>query len=146
MDANEIVRPSKLVRQILFEEGICQPDSDKEWWCTTVKMPDGAMVPDNILSVVDRDDVSTGRYLSDGSYRLDPHVYVAVRAVGLPNSYDKIRELTDCLDTIRRRVVEFGGDRYCIESAKRTVMIQLRGLDQTGRRYIHQTEYDLHFV
>lgn len=104
------------------------------------------MVPDNIISVVDREDVSKGRYLSDGAYRLDPHVYIAVRAVGLPSSYDKIRELSDCLDTVHRRVVEYGDNRYCLESAKRTTMIQNRGKDQTGRRYIHLIEYDLHFV
>lgn len=111
-----------------------------------MKMPDGDFVPDNLVSVVDRDDVSVGRYVSDGAYRLDPHVFIAVRAVGLSESYDKIRDLTDYFDTVRRRVIEFGDDMYCLESAKRTVMIQLRGLDQTTRRYIHVTEYDLHFV
>lgn len=143
---DELIRPSKLVKQLLIEDGICQPDMEKPWCCTTVQMPDGEMVPDNIISVVDREDVSKGRYLSDGAYRLDPHVYIAVRAVGLPKSYDKIRELTDCLDTIRRRVIDYGDNRYCLESAKRTMMIQNRGKDQTNRRYIHLVEYDLHFV
>lgn len=143
---DEIIRPSKLIKQILIEEGICQPDLTQAWCCTTIQMPDGPMVPDNIISVVDREDVSKGRYLSDGAYRLDPHVYIAVRAVGLPSSYDKIRALADYLDTVRRRVVEYGDNLYCLESAKRTAMIQNRGLDQTGRRYIHIVEYDLHFV
>lgn len=147
MDAtDELIRPSKLVKQILIEEGICQPELTLPWCCTTVYLPDGEMVPDNMISVVDRDDVSTGRYLSDGAYRLDPHVYIAVRAVGLPTSYDKIRQLSDYLDTVRRRVVEYGKHAYCLESAKRTAMIQNRGKDQTGRRYIHLIEYDLHFV
>lgn len=147
MDAtDELIRPSKLVKQILIEDGICQPDLTLAWCCTTVQMPDGEMVPDNIISVVDREDVSKGRYLSDGNYRLDPHVYIAVRAVGLDNCYARIRKLTDCLDVIRRRVVEYGNNMYCLESAKRTMMIQNRGKDQTGRRYIHLVEYDLHFV
>jgi len=109
-------------------------------------MPDGDMVPDDIVSIVDKEDAPVGRYLSDASYRLDPHVFIAVRAVGLPKSYDKIRELTDCLDVVFKRVVEYRDERYCIENTKRTTMIQLRGQDATTRRYIQTVEYNLHFV
>ncbi len=143
-----IIRPSSIVRQIflLTDPPICQEDSSLPWWCTTTRMPDGIGTVDNLISVVDRDDTSVSRYLSDSSYRLDPHVQIIVRAVGLGTCYDKMREVTDRLDTLYRESVVIDADTYIVEHARRTTNVQLRGLDATGRRYLYTIEYDLHFL
>lgn len=141
----EVLRPSKLIRDLLVTHGICQGDFNLPWRCYTQRMPDGIGTVDNAVTVADREDVETGRYLSDSVYRLDPHVQIIVRAVGFHASYDKMREITDFLDNINGEELVYEGETYQVIMAKRTTNVQFTGIDATGRRYIHTIEYDLRF-
>ncbi len=138
-----MVRPAHLVRELLLAEGICQSLADAPWRCVMVKMPDGHGTLDDMVAVIEREDIETGRYLSDSTYRLDPHVQIVVRAVGLPRSYEKLREITDFLDAVRNYNVTVDGAEYLVYSTKRTTNIQFNGMDATGRRYVHTIEYDI---
>ena len=143
-----IIRPSTLIRQLLLTSNppICQTDPEKPWRCITTILPDGAGTLDDMVAIIDRDDQQISRYVSDSTYRLDPHILIVVRAVGLPRSYDKMREISDLLDSIHSEHITIGSDTYLLESTRRTSNVQLRGIDGTNRRYTHMLEYDLHFV
>lgn len=140
-----IVRPANLVREVLLAEEICQSLAEFPWRCVTVKMPDGLGTLDDMVAVIEREDIETGRYVSDANYRLDPHVQIVVRAVGLARSYEKMREITAYLDAVHNYSVSVDGDEYRLISTKRTTNIQFNGVDATGRRYVHTIEYDLVF-
>lgn len=140
-----IVRPARLIREVLLAEGIAQSLPQFPWRCLTVKMPDGVGTLDDTIAVVEREDIEVGRYISDSNYRVDPHVQIIVRAIGLSRSYDKLREITDFLDGIHDYNVVVDGDEYFVIGVKRTTNIQFNGADGTGRRYIHTIEYDLNF-
>ncbi len=137
------LRPSKLVKEILQLNGISQPDPEKPWRCVTLTMPDGVGTVDDMICISDRDDIEVGRYLSDSSYRLNPHIQVIVRAVGFGRSYDKMREITDFLDTVRDYTVRFNKVNYEIVNFTRTTNVQYNGVDNTGHRYVHTIEYDM---
>lgn len=141
----DILRPSRLVQQLLLVHNICQTDSSKPWRCYTMRLPDGIGTVDNAVTIADREDIETGRYLSDSAYRLDPHVQIVVRAVGFHNSYDKMREITDLLDMVNSEEIVYEGETYTFITAKRTTNVQFNGIDATGRRYIHTIEYDIRF-
>lgn len=138
-----IIRPSSLVRELLLAEHICQPYSGKPWWCTTVRMPDGVGVQDDIVTVVDREDVDVGRYVTDSNYTFDVHLRIVVRGVGYDECYEKIREITDTLEEVQDYPVVYKGDEYLLKGFKKTSSIQYSGLDETKRRHIHTIEYDL---
>lgn len=138
-----IVRPSRLLREILLAEHICQSLPEYPWRCLTVKMPDGVGVGDDLVAVIDREDIEIGRYISDATYRVDPHIQVVVRGIGLSRCYEKMREITDCFDTFRDYSVIVDGDEYKVNSAKRTTNVQFNGADATGKRYVHTIEYDV---
>jgi len=144
------IKPSAVIREILFREGICQRDHLQPWWCCRVKLPDGIGTVDNLIAIADRDDVLTDRYISDGNYVLDPHIQIVVRGVGLEDSYTKMKQITDFLDplqdygiTIAAVPLLYDEATFNIVGTKRTTNIQFNGADQTGRRYIHTIEYDI---
>lgn len=139
----EVLRPSKLVRELLLSHNICQAVENQPWRCFTMRLPDGIGTVDNAVVVADREDIETGRYYTDSTYRLDPHIQIIVRAVGFHTCYDKMREITDLLDTVNEEEIVFEGEVYHFITAKRTTNVQYNGIDATGRRYIHTIEYDI---
>ena len=141
-----VTRPSMVIRQVLLNEGLCQPSSQVEWRCVTERLPDGVGTLDDMVAIVDRDDVEIGRYYSDSNYRLDPHIQIVVRGLGFDRSYEKMREITDLLDTLHNYQITSGDETYTITGTKRTTNIQFNGIDGTGRRYVHTIEYDLLLV
>lgn len=141
----DVLRPSRLVQQLLLAHNICQTDANAPWRCFTMRLPDGIGTVDNAITVADREDIETGRYIADSTYRLDPHVQIVVRAVGFHTCYDKMREITDLLDTVNGEEIVYEGETYTFITAKRTTNVQFNGIDATGRRYIHTIEYDIRF-
>ena len=139
----DVLRPSVLVRELLVTHNICQGDTNLPWRCFVRKLPDGIGTVDNAVAIADKDDVESGRYLSDSTYRLDPHVQILVRAVGYHTSYNKMREITDLLDTVNGEELVHDGIVYTFITAKRTGNVQYTGIDSTNRRYVHTIEYDV---
>ena len=138
-----IVRPSRLIREILLAEGVCQSLPAYEWRCVTVKMPDGVGTVDDMVVIVDRDDIEVGRYITDSNYQFLPHVQVVVRGVGLGRCYDKMREITNILDAVHNYSVIVDGDEYVVIGTERTTNVAFNGVDGTGKRYVHTIEYNL---
>lgn len=65
--------------------------------------------------------------------------------VGLDRCYDKIKEVSNFMDTLYNYPILFEQDDYVLQNAKRTSSIQFQGADDTSRRYIHLIEYDVIF-
>lgn len=145
-----IIRPSQILREAFFQQGIAQRNKELPWWCVRVQMPDGVGTNDNIIAVVDRDDVSIDRYISDGNYALDPHVLIVVRGVGLVNTYEKVRQITSFMDPLSEYPIVFPAVpsvseevQYMLRGTKRTTNVTFSGSDGTGRRYVFTIDYDL---
>jgi len=137
------LRPSMLIKEIFLINGICQPNPNESWRCVTLKMPDGIGTVDDLICIVDREDLEVGRYYSDSSYALNPHIQIIVRAVGFGRSYDKMREITDFCDVVRDYTVRFKSINYELVNMTRTNNVQYNGVDGTGHRHVHTIEYDL---
>lgn len=135
--------PSQIVRQVLIEAGLVQADPTLSWRCVTQGMPDGLGTLDDMVAIIDREDITEGRFVTDGSVIIDPHIQIIVRGVGYQESYSKAKAIADFLDVIDAVSIASAGTQYTVYRTTRTTNIQFNGVDRTGRRYVHSIEYNL---
>ena len=137
-----MIFPAQILRQILIEQGFVQTDPTLSWRCVTTKLPDGVGTVVDMVAIVDREDVSVGRYNTDSDYEVAPHVQIIVRGIGYTRTYHKIKEIADFIDQIDGATVVIDGETYMIYRSKRTTNIQYNGSDRNGR-HVNTIEYDL---
>jgi len=139
---------SKIIRNILIQEGFCSATPSDMWGCVRGGVPDGPGTNDNMVGVVDREDVSVGRWQANSSYQVNPHLQILVRGVGHDKSSDKVREIALFLDEISNGTytTEIDAVVYRVLQATRTQNIQYHGTDASGRRNVWSIEYDFVIV
>ena len=127
--------PARVLRDVLVGEGVvAAPAEGAVWPAYVASEPDGAGVPDNVVTVYDTAANSDGRTQNDGVHNEHYGCQIRIRSADHPTGWSKAASIRDALDQIYKDSVTVDGVTYTIHSVSRRGGVLSLGRADTGTR------------
>ena len=125
-----MIAPSKAILTILVNADLADdptvPDTDQDGWPIFYsQLPDGEKAPDNAISIRDTVGKTFGRHMETGVVIEHPGIQIMVRSNRYDDAYNKIAQIRDFLDSLKRTSVVIGTDTVTIATVNRGGVLAL---------------------
>ncbi|MDR2170652.1 MAG: minor capsid protein [Planctomycetaceae bacterium] len=132
---------AQVVRRILLDLHISQPESVKDWFTTVAYLPDSPQAKDNIITVTDTEGNKDGRIMYSGETIIHPGCQIRTRATTYLTAYQKIKEIQIAMDKVHNYMTQIDNTMAYLQTISQQGGIMPMGLDSSGRRFHFSINY-----